>query len=317
MGDQNEHIKQAIDSIGNVILGKSGVVELLFTSLLAKGQVLLESVPGSGKTKLAKSFARVIDGEFRRIQFTPDVLPSDVTGIQFFNPKTQEFEMRMGPVMTNVLLADEINRATPKTQSSLLEVMEEHQTTIDGETMSIQPPFFVIATQNPVESNYGTFPLPEAQLDRFLFKVDMGYPTREEEKNILIEYQMNEPLDELKATLTPDMILSMQEQVKEVKVSEIVHDYLLALVTETRNSPDIDLGISTRGALALMRASQARAFIRGRQYVTPEDIKELAPYVFEHRLILSMEGSIRKKPEDVVEEILHSIEVPVEVGEGK
>jgi len=317
MGQPNKQIQEGIENIGKVILGKSEVVELLFTSLLAKGQVLLESVPGSGKTKLAKSFAKVIDGEFRRIQFTPDVLPSDVTGIQFFNPKTQEFELRMGPVMTNVLLADEINRATPKTQSSLLEVMEEHQTTIDGETISINPPFFVIATQNPVESNYGTFPLPEAQLDRFLFKVDMGYPTREEEKNILIEYQMNEPLDELQATLTPEMILSMQKQVKEVKVSEAVHDYLLALVTETRNSPDIDLGISTRGALALMRAAQARAYIRGRQYVTPEDVKELAPYVFEHRLILSMEGSIRKKPEDVVEEILNSIEVPVEVGEGK
>ncbi|QHE50829.1 MoxR family ATPase [Pontibacillus sp. HMF3514] len=317
MGQQNKQIQEGIENIGKVILGKSDVVELLFTSLLAKGQVLLESVPGSGKTKLAKSFAKVIDGEFRRIQFTPDVLPSDVTGIQFFNPKTQEFELRMGPVMTNVLLADEINRATPKTQSSLLEVMEEHQTTIDGETISINPPFFVIATQNPVESNYGTFPLPEAQLDRFLFKVDMGYPTREEEKNILIEYQMNEPLDELQATLTPEMILSMQEQVKEVKVSEVVHDYLLALVTETRNSPDIDLGISTRGALALMRATQARAYIRGRQYVTPEDVKELAPYVFEHRLILSMEGSIRKKPEEIVEEILNSIEVPVEVGEGK
>lgn len=317
MVQQNKQIQEGIENIGRVILGKSDVVELLFTSMLAKGQVLLESVPGSGKTKLAKSFAKVIDGEFRRIQFTPDVLPSDVTGIQFFNPKTQEFELRMGPVMTNVLLADEINRATPKTQSSLLEVMEEHQTTIDGETISINPPFFVIATQNPVESNYGTFPLPEAQLDRFLFKVDMGYPTREEEKNILIEYQMNEPLDELQATLTPEMILSMQEQVKEVKVSEAVHDYLLALVTETRNNPDIDLGISTRGALALMRAAQARAYIRGRQYVTPEDVKELAPYVFEHRLILSMEGSIRKKPEDVVEEILNSIEVPVEVGEGK
>ncbi len=317
MGQQNKQIQEGIENIGKVILGKSDVVELLFTSLLAKGQVLLESVPGSGKTKLAKSFARVIYGEFRRIQFTPDVLPSDVTGIQFFNPKTQEFELRMGPVMTNVLLADEINRATPKTQSSLLEVMEEHQTTIDGETISINPPFFVIATQNPVESNYGTFPLPEAQLDRFLFKVDMGYPTREEEKNILIEYQKNEPLDELQATLTPEMILSMQEQVKEVKVSDAVHDYLLALVIETRDNPDIDLGISTRGALALMRAAQARAYIRGREYVTPEDVKELAPYVFEHRLILSMEGSIRKKPEDIVEEILNSIEVPVEVGEGK
>ncbi len=196
----NTSIHNAKESIGRVILGKNDVVELLFISIIADGHVLLESVPGSGKTKLAKSFAKVMNGKFSRIQFTPDVLPSDVTGIQFFNPKTQEFELRKGPVMTNVLLADEINRATPKTQSSLLEVMEEKQTTVDGQTLKIESPLFVIATQNPVEGNHGTFPLPEAQLDRFLFKIDMGYPSEVEEKNILRTYQQDEPYGELEPT---------------------------------------------------------------------------------------------------------------------
>lgn len=315
MNHVQNNIRKGIKEIGKVILGKEEVVTLLFTSLLAKGHVLLESVPGSGKTKLAKSFSKVVEGRFSRVQFTPDVLPSDVTGIQFFNPKTQEFELRMGPVATNVLLADEINRATPKTQSSLLEVMEEHQTTVDGETITLEPPFMVIATQNPVESNFGTFPLPEAQLDRFLFKIDLGYPTMEEEKNILRTYQTEEPLHELMATLTPEDIIRMQEEVKQVRVAEAVYDYLLELVSKTRDHPDIDLGISTRGALALMRACQARAYIDNRGYVTPEDVKELTPYVFEHRIILSMEGSIRKTRQGVVKEILSEIEVPVEIGE--
>ncbi|KGP71892.1 AAA family ATPase [Pontibacillus yanchengensis] len=313
--DRKESIKRAREALSSVILGKDEVVELLFTAILAKGHVLLESVPGSGKTKLAKSFAKVLDGSFSRVQFTPDVLPSDVTGIQFYNPKTHEFELRVGPVMTNILLADEINRATPKTQSSLLEVMEEQQTTIDGETMSIPSPFLVIATQNPIESNHGTFPLPEAQLDRFLFKIDMGYPSLAEEKNILTAYRVGEPLEELEATLHTDDILVLQEEVKQVRVSDVVQDYLLALVKETRDHTDIALGISTRGALALMRASQARALLREREFVTPEDVKELATNVFEHRIVLSMEGSIRKTPYQVVYELVDSIEVPVEIGE--
>ncbi|KGP90090.1 magnesium chelatase [Pontibacillus chungwhensis BH030062] len=311
---EKRKVDVAIDEIGRVIYGKREVVELLLIGMIARGHVLLESVPGSGKTKLAKSFAKVIDGTFSRIQFTPDVLPSDVTGIQFFNPKTQEFELRKGPVMTNVLLADEINRATPKTQSSLLEVMEEHQTTIDGETFPIQSPFIVIATQNPVESNHGTFPLPEAQLDRFLFKVDMGYPSEEEERDIMKAYLTEEPLDTLESALTPEDLVSMQEEMKEVHIADVVNDYLLRLVRISREHADIELGISTRGALALMRATQARAYLRGRSYVSPEDVKSLVPYVFEHRLILSMQASIQKTPTDVVRDLLNLVEVPVESG---
>ncbi|MGY0693302.1 AAA family ATPase [Virgibacillus sp. FSP13] len=309
-----EKLNQAKKNLNGVIFGKEEVIDLLVIALLAQGHVLLESVPGTGKTKLAKSFAKVIDGEFSRVQFTPDVLPSDVTGIRFFNPKTQEFELRVGPVVTNILLADEINRATPKTQSSLLEVMEEYQTTIDGETVQVNTPFLVIATQNPVESNYGTFPLPEAQLDRFLFKIDLGYPTNEEEKRILHTYRANDPFEKLEASLSLEEIGSLQEEIKHVTVSEVVADYLLALVQHSRDHADVELGISPRGTLAFMRAAQARAFIHSRDYVSPDDVKVLVPYVFEHRLILSMEGSIKKTPLQVVEEIIAEVEVPVEVG---
>nr|WP_205439391.1 MoxR family ATPase [Halobacillus ihumii] len=309
-------IEQAKKSIGQVIIGQDEVIELLFTAILADGHVLLESVPGSGKTKLAKSFAKIMNGKFSRVQFTPDVLPSDVTGIQFFNPKTQEFELREGPVMTNVLLADEINRATPKTQSSLLEVMEEKQTTVDGETLHIAPPFFVMATQNPIEGNHGTFPLPEAQLDRFLFKINMGYPSLEEETNILNAYRLEEPLQELKTSLEKEEVLRLRKKVKEVMLAEDTLHYLLDLVRFTRSHPDIDLGISTRGALVFMRAVQARALLRERTYATPDDVKKLVPFVFEHRIVLSMEGAIRKTVEQVVAEIMEEVPVPVEAGEG-
>lgn len=309
-----EEVNQAKTAINKVILGKEDIVELLFTAVLADGHVLLESVPGSGKTKLAKSFAKVMNGRFSRIQFTPDVLPSDVTGIQFFNPKTQEFELREGPVMTNILLADEINRATPKTQSSLLEVMEEKQTTVDGKTLEIDAPLFVLATQNPVESNQGTFPLPEAQLDRFLFKIDMGYPTEEEEMNILRTYQKQEPMEALVEHIKLETILTLREQVKDVTIGDDTLNYLLDLVRVTRTNADIELGVSTRGALAFMRASQARSLLKGRQYVTPEDVKTLAPYLFEHRIVLSMEGAIRKSNDQVVKEVINQVPVPVEVG---
>ncbi|WP_047979605.1 AAA family ATPase [Ornithinibacillus contaminans] len=309
-----ENIKLAKAALNRVIYGKESVVDLLFIALLAQGHVLLESVPGTGKTKLAKSFAKIMDGKFSRVQFTPDVLPSDVTGIRFFNPKTQEFELRVGPVVSNVLLADEINRATPKTQSSLLEVMEEYQSTIDGETIKVESPFIVIATQNPVESNYGTFPLPEAQLDRFLFKIDLGYPSKEEEKQMLTTYRSNDPFEEITAVLTVDEIRSIQREIKQVAISEVVNEYLLDLVHASREHFEIDLGISPRGMLALMRAAQARAFLQGRRYVTPDDIKTLTPYVFEHRIILTMEGSIKKTAEQIVQEILQHIPVPVEEG---
>ncbi|GAA0499793.1 MoxR family ATPase [Salinibacillus aidingensis] len=318
MNSVQAKITKGINAIKKVIMGQDDAIELLFAALLANGHVLLESVPGSGKTKLAKTFAEVVDGRFGRVQFTPDVLPGDVTGIQFYNPKTQEFELRAGPVMTNVLLADEINRATPKTQSSLLEVMEEKQTTIDGETLVLEPPFMVIATQNPIESNQGTFPLPEAQLDRFLLKVSMDYPSFDIEKEILHIYRTDEPLNDIVSpSLLKEEILSLQEEVKLIRMGDAVTEYLLNIVRQTRQHADVEVGISTRGALALMRVCQARAFIRGRDYVRPEDIKEMAPYVFAHRLVLSMEASLQKNPSKVIADILELIEVPVEIGESE
>ncbi|MCM3616145.1 MoxR family ATPase [Sutcliffiella horikoshii] len=300
------------NELSKVIIGKDEVVELLFVSLLNKGHVLLESVPGTGKTMLAKSFAKTMDASFKRIQFTPDVLPSDVTGIQFFNPKEQDFELRPGPIMTNILLADEINRATPRTQSSLLEVMEERQVTIDGETISIPGPFMVLATQNPIESQQGTFPLPEAQMDRFFIQIDLGYPTMEEEKEIMNTYRLGEPIKQMNSLFTKEEVMELQEQVKQVKVSSVVEDYILEIVHMTRNHEEIELGVSPRGTLALMRAAQGTAFINGREFVTPEDVKKMAPYVLSHRLVLTMEGSLKKTNKQIVTEVLARVVVPVE-----
>lgn len=302
------------ESLNNVILGKEDVTELLMIALLSDGHVLLESVPGTGKTKLAKSFASVINGKFTRVQFTPDVLPSDITGIRFFNPKNQDFELRIGPVQTNILLADEINRATPKTQSSLLEAMEEVQATVDGETIQLERPFLVIATQNPVEQNYGTFPLPEAQLDRFLFKIDLGYPSKEEDLAILQTYQHTDPSQQLAPLLSLEEICRMQTDVKKVALADPVFHYIVNITHASRDHEEVELGVSPRGMLALMRATQARAFINGRSYVTPEDVKQLAPYVFEHRIILTMEGSMNKTPRTIIQDMLERVEVPVEYG---
>src|SRR5690625_314393 len=307
-----QKINEAKAVLNKVIFGNEAMIDLLFIALIAEGHVLIESVPGTGKTKLAKSFAKVIAGDFQRIQFTPDVLPSDVTGIRFFNPKTEEFELRVGPIVTNILLADEINRATPKTQSSLLEVMEEYQATIDGETVHVTTPFLVIATQNPVESNYGTFPLPEAQLDRFLFKATIDYPSREEEKSILKTYRESDPYASIEPMLTLEDIRSLQANVKTITLADDVSDYLLNLIHKSREHPDIEVGISPRGMLALMSAAQARACLHERTYVTPEDIKQLATYVFEHRLILTMDASLRKTATHIVKEIIESVAVPVE-----
>ena len=307
-----ELVKDLQRELGKVIIGKDEVVELLFISLINKGHVLLESVPGTGKTMLAKSFAKMVDAEFKRIQFTPDVLPSDVTGIQFFNPQEHEFQLRPGPVMTNILLADEVNRATPRTQSSLLEVMEERQVTIDGETISLPSPFMVLATQNPIESQQGTFPLPEAQMDRFFIQIDLGYPTIEEEQQILQTYREGEPLKELKVLFTKEKIEQLQEDVKKVRLSSEVELYLLQIIHQTRNHDEIELGVSPRGALALMRAAQGRAFIQQRSFVTPEDIKKMASYVLSHRIVLSMEGSLKKTNTQVINDVLKMIPVPVE-----
>lgn len=307
-----KQVEQLKKELSKVIIGKDEVVELLFVSLLNKGHVLLESVPGTGKTMLAKSFSKTMDASFKRIQFTPDVLPSDVTGIQFFNPKEQNFELRPGPIMTNILLADEINRATPRTQSSLLEVMEERQVTIDGQTLSIPGPFMVLATQNPIESQQGTFPLPEAQMDRFFIQIDLGYPTVEEEKEIMNKYRLDEPIKQLTAFFSKEEIIELQEQVKQVKVSSVVEDYIIEIVHLTRNHEEIELGVSPRGTLALMRAAQGAAFINGREYVTPEDVKKMAPYVISHRLVLTMEGSLKKTNKQIVTEVLARVVVPVE-----
>lgn len=310
---QNEQIGKMQKTIGRVLFGKDEMVELVMIGLLCRGHVLLEDVPGTGKTMLAKSIAKSIDGKFRRIQFTPDVLPSDVTGIEYYNPKDQMFQLRPGPVMTNILLADEINRATPKAQSSLLEVMEETQVTIEGQTLPIEPPFIVLATQNPIESQ-GTFPLPEAQMDRFLLQIRAGYPTRDEEKQMMNRYRKEEPIEQLSAAFSLEDIIRLQEETKKITVSDVVNDYMLDIVEATRNSGDVDTGVSPRGTLALMRSAQAKAFVEGRSYVIPEDVKKMAPYVLAHRLVLSMEGEMRKSKGQILRDLLNDIEVPVEAG---
>jgi MoxR-like ATPase len=312
--NRQEKITKIKASIATVLVGKEEMTELVVISILARGHILLEDVPGTGKTMLAKSIAKCLDAKFRRVQFTPDVLPSDVTGIQFFNPKEQAFELRPGPVMTNILLADEINRATPRTQSSLLEVMEERQVTIDGETLTLPKPFIVIATQNPIDSQQGTFSLPEAQMDRFLLLIRVGYPTLAEERKMLSMYRESEPIDTLEVVLTLKEIEEMQNELKKVTISEDIETYMLKIVAATRQSEFVEVGVSPRGTLGLMRAIQARAFIHGRDYCLPEDVKVMAPYVLAHRLVLSIEGSMRKTKEDVLLEILKSIEVPVEAG---
>ncbi|MBM7619100.1 MoxR-like ATPase [Bacillus tianshenii] len=307
-----ESVNQLKRKMAEVIIGKDEVVELLFNALINKGHVLLESVPGTGKTMLAKSFAKTVEADFKRIQFTPDVLPSDVTGIQFFNPKEQNFELRPGPIMTNILLADEINRATPRTQSSLLEVMEERQVTIDGETLLIPGPFMVVATQNPIDSQQGTFPLPEAQMDRFFIQLDMGYPTFEEEKQIMNRYREDDPIQHLTALFSKEEILDFQQDVKRVKVSSVVEDYILEIVHATRSHEEIEVGVSPRGTLALMRAAQGNAFINGREYVLPEDVKKMSAYVLSHRIVLTMEGSLKKTNKQIMNEVLSRVTVPVE-----
>ena len=299
------------ENIGKVIVGREDTVELLLTALCCGGHVLLEDMPGTGKTKLAKSLARSVDGAFRRVQFTPDLLPSDVTGLNYFNQKQSEFSFRAGPVFCNILLADEINRATPRTQSSLLECMEERQVTVDGETRLLESPFLVIATQNPIETA-GTFPLPEAQLDRFLMMLSMGLPSREEEIAILDRFLREDPLEELKPVCSRQELLELQELRKSVYVHPILLGYITDLVQATRSAESAVLGVSPRGTLALMNAVRAYAMLRGRSYAVPEDVKCLAVPVLSHRVSLERGSFDRLGGAKLIQGILDSVPVPTE-----
>lgn len=310
--DIQAHVRRISDNVAQVIIGKAEVIELCLVALLCEGHILLEDVPGIGKTTLAKAIARSIGCTYRRIQFTPDLLPSDVTGILYFNQKTQDFEFRPGPLMAQVVLADEINRATPRTQSALLEAMQERQMTVDVDTLPLPRPFMVIATQNPIELE-GTFPLPEAQIDRFLMKVALGYPSEEDENEILIRYEREDPLLALEPVVQADELLSMQEQVKSIGVEESVREYVVKVVRATRDHRAVELGASPRGALALYRTAQALAAVRGRGFVLPDDVKYLAPIVLTHRIIISPQTRLRgRRPEEIIAEIVDTVPVPVE-----
>jgi len=282
-------IEKVLSNIEKVMIGKRDIAELSMTALLAGGHVLLEDVPGVGKTMMVKALAKSIGADFKRIQFTPDLLPSDVLGVSIYNPKEMEFEFRAGPIMGNIILADEINRTSPKTQSALLEGMEESSVTIDGETMIIPQPFFVMATQNPIEYE-GTYPLPEAQLDRFLFKLKMGYPTKQEEIEVLRRAEKEVTIDSLEAVITLEELKNLQSAVKDVVVSDAVKSYIVECAAETRNNPFVFLGVSPRGSLAVMKSCQAYALLKGRSYITPDDVQYLAQYVFGHRMILKPEA---------------------------
>jgi MoxR-like ATPase len=300
------------ENIQQVIVGKADVIDLCLVAILCEGHILMEDVPGTGKTTLAKAIARSLDCSFHRIQFTPDLLPSDVTGIFYYNQKNQEFEFRPGPILSQIVLADEINRATPRTQSALLEAMQERQVTVDVETKALPRPFLVIATQNPIELE-GTFPLPEAQVDRFLLKVLMGYPTDEEENAILLRFQESDPLSSLTPVVDAAEILAMQETVRRVRVEASVRQYVVDVARATRDHDDVAVGVSPRGTMALYHTVQALAAIRGRDYVIPDDVKYLAPFVLTHRIIVNPKTRLRgRTPADVVSDIVESIPVPVE-----
>ncbi len=313
MTDVAAFSSRVINNMERTIVGKRASIELAVIALLSQGHLLIEDVPGLGKTVLARSLARSIGCTFRRIQFTPDILPSDVVGVSIFNQSTREFEYRPGPLMAHIVLADEINRATPKTQSALLEAMEERQVTVDGVTRALNHPFIVIGTQNPIEYE-GTFPLPEAQLDRFLLRIQIGYPAPADEVDMLQRQQYHHPLSDLGEVVSIEDVRNAQEAIKTVYVSQAVEQYIVELLNATRRHPEIGLGASPRGSLALYRTGQARAALRGREFVLPDDIKAMAGAALAHRLILSPSARLRNvSPEDVLEQILR--EVPVERSE--
>lgn len=299
-----------IKNIESVIVGKTETVKLILVGLLTNGHILIEDVPGVGKTTLALALAKSISGDFKRIQFTPDLLPSDVTGGFIYNPKNGEFDLRKGPIFTNIILADEINRTTPRTQSALLECMQEFKVTLDGKTFVLSKPFMVIATENPIEYQ-GTYPLPEAQIDRFLMKISMGYLSEVEEIKVISEQKVQHPIDDLKAVIDLQKVLELQEEVRKIEISEHVLKYIVNLVAATRKKDEIKLGASPRASIALMKASCAWAFIEGRDYVVPDDIVKLIPWILKHRIILEPKALIAgKSPELLISDILKVIPIP-------
>lgn len=310
--DAKLKIDQVLENISKVIIGKREVAELSVAALLAGGHILLEDVPGVGKTMLVRALAKSTGANFRRIQFTPDLLPSDVVGVSIYNPKEMAFEFRPGPIMGNIVLADEINRTSPKTQSALLEGMEESSVTVDGETLAIPKPFFVMATQNPIEHE-GTYPLPEAQLDRFIMKLKMGYPTVMEEVQVLNSLEHNVPIEELETVISLAELTAIQKEVRAVHVSDVLKTYIVELATRTRNDPYVYLGASPRASIALMRAAQAYSLMKGRDFVMPDDIQYLAPFVFSHRIILKPEARYEgMQAQAILKEIIKRTPVPVE-----
>lgn len=307
----NDKLNLLLKNISEVIVGKDEAIKKAIITLISGGHLLIEDVPGVGKTMLAKSIAKSINLDFKRIQFTPDLLPSDIIGITIYNEKTKEFEFKKGPIFSNIILADEINRSTPKTQSALLEAMEERQVTVDGITYKLNEPFFVIATENPIEYE-GTFPLPEAQLDRFFMKIEIGYPNKEDEVLLLNRVQLRHPIEDLEEVISKEDILVIQKEVKKIHVDESLKEYIVKLGKELREDDDIYLGPSPRSLIVLMRVSQAKAYIEGRDFVIPDDIKNLFESVMSHRLILKPESKLKGVDEkEVIERAVQRVEVPI------
>lgn len=310
-GNTQNKLEQLLNTIDTVMIGKEETATLCVVALLAEGHILLEDVPGVGKTMLVRTLAKSIDCSFKRIQFTPDLLPSDITGVSMYHPKEMRFEFRKGPIFGHILLADEINRTSPKTQSALLEAMEERSVTVDGETLQLKEPFLVMATQNPIEYE-GTYPLPEAQLDRFLLRLTMGYPTLQEEVEILTRTSEGHPIEAVSSVMTQDDIVDMQREVTEVYIDDTIKNFIVSLIAQTRKDPAISLGVSPRGSIALMRAAKAYAYVKGRDYIIPDDVQFLAPYVLSHRMLLTSKAKYEGVTvEQIVHRLVQTTPVPI------